>query len=785
MSQEIQNIKKTIRATNYLTVAQIYLRDNFFLEKELKPSHIKPRLLGHWGTCPGINFIYAHLNNLIRKNKLNMLFVLGPGHGFPALQSNVFLDGTLFKYYKDASLNKQGIEYISKQFSWPYGFPSHASPMTPGVVLEGGELGYSLATAYGTVLDNPDLITACVIGDGEFETGPLATSWHLSKLINSKRDGTVLPIIHLNEFKISGPTFLGRMTDKEITKLLEGYGYEVFIVDATKIETERQEDSIHKEMIKTLDKCLKSIRKIKTSNASNCDNNKISAISKFPVIVLKTLKGWTGIKNLNGEKYEGNYLSHQVVAKNAKFDETELRALEAWLKSYNFNELLTDAGFNKDILDNIPEDGFKMSDNLIAHAKNRMDLNLPDASLLCTSLKNKKSSMIAMGEYLAQVFKQNEENQNFRLMSPDETYSNKLDGVFKSTNRVWMGTIKESDKNMSHFGRVMEMLSEHSLHGLLQGYILSGRHGVFASYEAFMQIVASMADQYSKFLKIAKDISWRGEISSLNYVLTSSLWRQEHNGFSHQNPGFIDTLLQKHNNFVNVFFPADANVALLYSQKMLEIKNSMNVIVAEKTDESIWLDGEEAKEQVKRGIMKWNFASDENPDIVLVGIGQYAIKESLSAIKIMKAETPKIKIRFVCVTELSPYTMGSYTEKMPMSDFNLFFTEDKPVIFNFHGYPETLKQILFDYENNYNRMSVHGYLDSGSTTTPFDLHLRNKTSRYDIVLDAWQKLLESNPLLLDKTLTDLLIKKYNQKIDEAKRYAIDNGVDSPELEDAQ
>lgn len=785
MSQEVQNIKKTIRATNYLTAIQIYLKDNFFLEKELKPSHIKPRLLGHWGTCPGINFIYAHLNNWIRKNKLNVLFVLGPGHGFPALQSNVFLDGTLSKYYKDATLNREGVEYIAKQFSWPYGFPSHSSPMTPGVILEGGELGYSLSTAYGSVLDNPDLITVCVIGDGEFETAPLATSLHLNKLINSKRDGTVLPIIHLNEFKISGPTFIGRMSDKEIIKLLEGYGYEVFIVDATKTETERQEDVSHNNMIKTLDKCLKSIRKIKTSNSPNCDNDKISAIPKFPIIVLKTLKGWSGIKSLNGEKYEGNYLSHQVVAKNAKFDDLELKALEAWLKSYNFNELLTDVGFNKDVLENIPEDGLKMSDNPITHAKNRKDLILPDVSSLYTSLKNKKSSMIAMGEYLSQVFKQNEADHNFRLMSPDETYSNKIDGVFKSTNRVWMGAIKENDKNMSHSGRVMEMLSEHSLHGLLQGYVLTGRHGIFASYEAFMQIVASMADQYSKFLKIAKEMSWRGDISSLNYVLTSSLWRQEHNGFSHQNPGFIDTLLQKHNNFVNVFFPADANTALLYSQKILETKNSMNVIVAEKTDESIWLEGGDVKEQVKRGIMKWNFASDENPDIVLVGIGQYAIKETLSAIKIMKSETPKVKIRFVCVTELSPYTMGSYTEKMPMSDFNLFFTEDKPVIFNFHGYPETLKQILFDYENNYNRMSVHGYLDSGSTTTPFDLHLRNKTSRYDIVLDAWQKILQSNPALLDKTLTDLLIKKYNQKIDEARQYAKENGVDSPDLEDVR
>ena len=758
-SSNIQKIKKVIRALDYLTVTQIYLKDNFLLKEKLTFDHIKPRLLGHWGTCPGVNFIYAHLNNFIMTKRVNMIFLLGPGHGFPALQANVFLDGTLGKYYKEANRDEKGIEYIVKNFSWPYGFPSHASPQTPGVILEGGELGYSLSTAYGAVLDNPDLIAVPIIGDGEAETGPLATSWHLHRLLNKQRDGKVLPILHLNGYKISGPTFFGRMKDKELLSLFKGYGFDkIYILDAV---SEKNDDKIHKNMINILDKCHKDIKSFKN-----------------PMIIFKSKKGWGGIKELHGQKYENNYLSHQVIAKDAKTNDIDLKALENWLKSYRFDELFdTDKGFDKDILSQISDD-LSMSNNPIAFAKKSKDLLLNNTIDFLIDIDTnkrgilKQSSMISIGYYLRDVFNKNLSNNNFRLMSPDETYSNKLDEVFNSTNRVWSGEIYKTDKNMSDDGRVMEMLSEHALHGLLQGYILTGRHGVLASYEAFMQIVASMADQYSKFLKIAKDISWRGDLSSMNYILTSSLWRQEHNGFSHQNPGFIDTLLQKHNNFVNVYFPADSNTSVLYINKCLSSKNKINAIVAEKTNEAVWLNKDESLKQVKDGIMIWDFASDENPDIVFVASGQYQVKEMLKAIKIIKEETSSVKIRLVYISELSPYTLGNYEDKMPQSDFEKYFTKDKKVIFNFHGYPETLKQILFDYENDYNRFSVHGYIDIGSTTTAFDLQIRNHTSAYDIAIEAWRKL----------SIGEKSIKKYLEKINENKSYVITHGKDTDEIE---
>ncbi len=778
MQQQIEKIKKYFRATNYLTAIQIYLKDNYLLERELRHSDIKPRLLGHWGTCPGINFVNAHLNRWIKDFDLNVMYIVGTGHGFPAVQANLFIEGTLSKFYPKAKHNEDGVEYISKNFSWPYGFPSHSSPETPGIILEGGELGYALSTAYGSILDNPDLITVALIGDGEAETGPTATAWHLNKLIDPRINGTVLPILHLNGYKISGPTFFGRMSDEELLNLFKGYGYEPVIVEYD----EEDEDRIHEQMIQTLDESLSKIKEIKDKAKD------IEIISpKFPMIILRTPKGWSGIKEFEGKKIEGNCLSHQVALKNAITDPDELKALARWFESYKFKELFDkNNGFVDDILDLIPEGEKRIGMNKHTFGGERVykPLILPDIHKYSEEVPTPgtigSSSMRRIGEYLKDVFKLNAENKNFRLMSPDETYSNKLDKIFDVTARAFVWTHLPWDRDLAVDGRVMEMLSEHSLQGLAQGYVLTGRHCVFSSYEAFVQIVASMADQYAKFLKIARDISWRGDIASLNYILTSSGWRQEHNGFSHQNPGFIDDMLQRQGCFVNVYFPADGNTSLAVMEKMLSSKKEINILVAGKTLEPRWRSVDEAKKDLKRGVAIWDFASDENPDIVFVGIGDYVTKEALVATKLLKIEIPNIKIRFVNIISLGSTGIGSNDQMLNASDFDEFFTKDKPVIFNFHGYPQTLKQILFDYYDSNQRFKVNGYIENGSTTTPFDMQVRNKTDRYHLLIDAINLLFKEN--VIEKSRADDIVKKYEEKLQKHKKFIIENGVDPEEIE---
>jgi len=781
MSKEIESLKKYVRATNYLTVSQIYLQSNFLLKNKLSFDDIKPRLLGHWGSCPGINFVYACLNNLIKKTNAEMIFLLGPGHGFPALQANLFLEGTLSKYYKDATCNEKGIGYISKQFSWPYGFPSHSSPVTPGVILEGGELGYSLSTAYGAVLDNPNLIAACLIGDGEAETGPLATSWHLNKFIDPTTNGAVLPILHLNGYKISGPTIFGRMKREDLISLFMGYGYDPIIVEG-------DDDKVYKKMVDALDYAYKSIRKIQKVARKN-HKQKNTDFVRFPMIVLKTPKGWTGIKELEGQKIEGNCLSHQVVGKDAKTNETELNALEKWLKTYKFEELFdTEKGFTKSILKNIPEESLRMGDSKVTMGIKAGDasrfLFLPDTAPFHEDIsypgEKHTSAMRKIGSYIAEVIKTNKEKRNVRLFSPDETYSNRLQDIFGVTKRAFGGKIENWDSDMDKDGMVIEMLSEHSMQGLAQGYALTGRFAIFASYEAFIPIVSSMADQYSKFLKIARKTSWRGDVPSLTYLVTSSGWRQEHNGFSHQNPGFIDGLLQKHNDFINVYFPADGNEAVEIVKKSLGSKNEINVIVAEKTIEDIWLTQEEAKKEIEQGLSIWNFASDENPDIVFSACGQYLVRETLAAVSLFKKEFPEAKTRFINIVEISPNTIGSSITKMSDEKFEEYFTKEKPVIFNFHGYPETLKPSLFDYQNSRDRFSVHGYLESGSTTTPFDLHVRNKTDRYTLLIEAAEKLVETG--VIEESKATRVIEIYKQKTKEHLDYVKENGQDPEEIE---
>jgi xylulose-5-phosphate/fructose-6-phosphate phosphoketolase len=793
MSQEIENIKKYVRAANYLSAGQIYLQSNFLLQDELTFDNIKTRLLGHWGTTPGINFTYACLNNLIKKTDAQMMFVLGPGHGFPAIQSNVFLEGTLGKYYPEAQKNADGIAYITKNFSWPYQFPSHSSPMTPGVILEGGELGYSLATAYGAVLDNPELIVSCLVGDGEAETATAATAWHLSKFIDPATNGAVLPILHLNGYKISGPTVTGRMKNDDLRALFHGYGYEPMLVEYV----EGNDDTVYEDMVKALDLAYEKIRNIQKEARENPDR-KLEDYFHFPMIILRTPKGWTGIKHLyswalegRGQEFdakvEGNCFSHQVVGREMKTDATELAALKEWMKSYKFEELFSpETGFCKEIEDVIPKEGLRMGDNRhtfgIPKGDNSHDLILPDIQSFETKTSGageiSVGAMQKVGEYFGEIVKLNAEKRNFRMFSPDETYSNRLHYIFNATPRAFAGKIEDWDIDLARDGRVIEMLSENALHGLAQGYALTGRFAVFPSYESFMMVVASMAEQYSKFLKIARKTEWRGDVPGLTYIITSSGWRQEHNGFSHQNPGFIADILLKKHDFINVYFPADENEAMIVAEHCLKTKNEMHVIVSEKTVEPVWLSISQAKKELEKGLSIWEFASDENPDVVLAGCGQYLTKEALAAVKILHEEVPEVKVRFVNILELSPNT-ESGRNKLSEGEFEQYFTKDKPVIFNFHGYPETLEQILFYYVNSLERLSVHGYLESGSTTTPLDLHIRNKTDRYTLTIEAIQKVTANG--VIDSEKAKKLVEKYQQKIRDHKEYICRVGDDPEEI----
>ena len=769
--KNMTDFEKFRRVTDYLTVAQIFLQDNFLLERPLTADDIKPRLLGHWGSGPGVNLAYAHLNKLIKDRGQDMMFVLGPGHAFPSLQANLFLEGSLGEFYPKATHTYEGIEYICKNFSWPYGFPSHSNPGTPGVILEGGELGYSLATSYGAVLDNRNLIVACLIGDGEAETGPLAGAWHLNKLVNPKTNGTVLPILHLNGYKISAPTIFGRMSDDELISLFTGYGYEPRLVSG---------DNLDQQMEDALSWAHSSIWRIKET-----DGPIVSP--RMPMIIMRTLKGWGGPKELKGQRVEGNCLSHQVVLMEAKTDPNQLRMLEEWLLSYKFNELFDrEKGFGDFVNNIIPTTHQRMG--MSPHARGGdpvyKPLHLPSVEQFAEDATVPgtigSSSMIQSGLYLREVFRLNDDNKNFRMMSPDETYSNKLDGIFGATSRAWMWPIESWDKDLSPDGRVMEMLSEHNLQGLAQGYALTGRHSVFASYEAFVQVVSSMMDQYAKFLKYAITTEWRGKFPSFNYILTSSGWRQDHNGFSHQNPGFIDDALRRHGDYVDVYFPSDVNSTLVSLEKMLSTPQRINVLVGGKTIEPRWLTPELARKQMESGLMTWDFASDQNPDVIIAGIGDYPTKEVMAAIDLIKSEMPDIRLRCVNVSSLTSQGFGQGTNFIDRDEFNRHFTTDKPVICNFHGYPETLKSILFNYTDNTKRFDVRGYIEIGSTTTPFDMHVRNLTSRYHIVMAVFEKLADSGRVSSDETRH--IIAKYQRLIKANTEYIKQNGIDMPEID---
>ncbi len=770
---------KYVRAADYLSAAQIYLQDNFLLNEPLKPEHIKARLLGHWGTCPGANFLYAHLNRLIIEKQQKMLFVLGPGHGFPAVQANLFLEGSLSQFNSSVPRTAAGLEHMVKQFSWPYGFPSHSNPEAPGVILEGGELGYSLATSYGAILDNPDLVVACLIGDGEAETGPTATAWHLNKLIDPAHNGAVLPILHLNGYKISGPTFMGRMSDEELTALFTGYGYDPMIVDAY-----TSEDS-HTLMMETLDRALSSIHFTQhCAREGSLHNN-----PRWPMIILRTPKGWHSIPELKGKRLEDNHYSHQVIAELARTDTEDFEALEAWLRSYRFDELFDGEHFDADIESLVPPAELRMGS--MSHARggapHYTPLVLPELTSYVSAntcnlddpICGQVSSMETVGAYMRDMMRENDGERNLRLFSPDETYSNKMHAVFEFTKRAFMWPHRPWDKDLAHDGRVLEMLSEHSLQGLMQGYVLTGRHGLFVSYEAFVQIVASMVDQYAKFIKVARDVPWRGTFPSLNYILTSTGWRQEHNGFSHQNPGFIDDVLQRQGCFTNVYFPADATTALVVFKKMMSSTREINVMVAEKRPLPVWRTLAEAERDVEDGVSIWEFASDANPHIVFAAAGDYPTLEVLAAMSILRTEAPELRLRFVAITSLSALGVGHSSCRVLRYDFNDYFTEDKPVIINFHGYPQTMKQVLFDYNCSAERFSIHGYEETGSTTTPFDMMVRNRVDRFHLAIEAFKRAADLG--VITEREAEVLSEKYHNKLAEHRAYAIEHGDDPSDI----
>jgi xylulose-5-phosphate/fructose-6-phosphate phosphoketolase len=775
----INALRKYVRAADYLSAIQIYLQDNYLLSQPLESEHIKERLLGHWGTCPGINFTYAHLNRAIIDHELEMMYIVGPGHGFPALQANLFLEGTLSQYDEKITRDAAGIAHMTRMFSWPYGYPSHSNPEAPGVILEGGELGYALATAFGSVLDNPHLITACLIGDGEAEAAPTATAWHAAKLIDPATNGAVLPIVHINGYKISGPTLYGRMSDEELDHLFRGYGYEPLFVNSYTA------DDVHQDMAHVMDTAIARIHDIQ----SRAREEGVEESPTWPVILLRSPKGWHTIEELDGKKIEGNHYAHQVIFDHPRTDESQRSILAEWLRSYRFDELFDGANtFDSDIESLVPSPERAMGNTVHARggkavyqALDTPPLENLEYTATCTledATCPEQSAMRLVGMYLRDVFARNQSARNFRMFSPDETYSNKLDAVFSVTARGFLLPLEEWDEDIARDGRVMEMLSEHTLQGLMQGYVLTGRHGVFPSYEAFAQIISSMTDQYAKFLKVARNVPHRGPIPSINYILSSSGWRQEHNGFSHQNPGFIDGILQRQSDFSHVYLPPDANTALVAIDEMMQSEQSINVLVCGKRELPSWRSLNEAKQDMQAGIAIWDFASDEDPHVVFAAAGDYITKETLAAISIIRHRVPNLRMRMVSISHLSPAGIGNL-DCATQLDLNEYFTADKPVIINFHGYPQTIKQILFDYGYDDKRFSVSGYQESGSTTTPFDMMVRNKTDRYHLVLQALKIAWRFERISREEY--DILRHEFEAKIRNFTTYILEHGNDPEEI----
>ena len=766
--KELKDMNAYFRALNYISVGQLYLLDNPLLKEELKWSHVKKKIVGHWGTVPGQNFIYTHLNRIIKKNDLNMIYISGPGHGGNAVVSNVYLEGTYSNTYPEVSEDIEGLKKLFKQFSFPGGMASHAAPETPGSINEGGELGYSLSHAFGAVFDNPNLIAACVIGDGEAETGPLATSWHSNKFLNPKRDGIVLPILHLNGYKISNPTVLSRISNEELSSLLYGYGWKPYLVEgSTTME-------LHKNMALTLDRIIKEIKKIQYNARYN---NKVERVF-YPMIVLRTPKGWTGPKLVEGKKVEGTFRSHQVPIPLE--NDEELKQLEKWLKSYHPEELFDDNGHLLPYLKKlVPYNPMGANPNANGGLL-LQELKVPSIDKYAVKFTHpgeiEKEDMRVLGEFIRDIIKENP--NNFRVFGPDETMSNRLSHIFEADNRCWYLTKKKEDEYLSYDGRIMDSyLSEHTCEGWLEGYILTGRHGVFVSYEAFIRIVDSMASQHAKWIKVSKELPWRKEISSLNYILTSNVWQQDHNGYTHQDPGFIDHLVNKKADIVRIYLPPDSNCLLSCFDHIIKTKNYINVIVASKHMRPQWLTMEEAKEHCAKGLSKWNFASNDNKgvDIVLVSIGDAPTLENIAAVSILRNYLPDIKIRFINVVDLMKLEPSTkHPHGLTNTEYNKLFTKDKPIIFNYHGYPTLIHELTYERENK--NISVHGYIEEGTITTAFDMRVKNEIDRYHIVIDI------INHLDIAKTREGKkIIKLMEEKLKYHESYIREYGIDMEEV----
>ena len=769
-NKEVEKIDKYFRVSNYLAACQLYLLDNPLLKRELRIEDVKNKIVGHWGTVPGQNFIYTHLNRIINKYDLNMIYISGPGHGGNAMVAQTYIEGTYSEVYPNITEDEAGLKELFKQFSFPGGISSHVAPETPGSINEGGELGYSLAHAYGAVFDNPDLIAACVVGDGEAETGPLATSWHSNKFLNPKTDGVVLPILHLNGYKIANPTIFSRMSLTELGSFFIGCGYHPYYVEV------KDEKQGHIDMALTLDKVINEIKKIKSSK----DNKR----PIWPMIILKTPKGWTGPKVVDGKQIEGTFRAHQVPVSIDKDNPTNLKLLENWLRSYHPEELFDENGtIIKEIKELAPKGNRRMGANPVANGGLLLkELKTPNFQDYAVEVpypgEVMAQDMMELGKYVRDVIKLNEEEHNFRVFGPDETMSNRLNHVFEATNRTWVDKKYATDEYLASDGRVMDsMLSEHLCEGWLEGYLLTGRHGFFNSYEAFIRIVDSMASQHAKWLKVSKELPWRRPIASLNYVLSSHVWQQDHNGYTHQDPGFLNHLVTKKADTVRIYLPPDANCLLSCFDHCIKSKNYINVIVASKHPRPQWLTMEEAVIHCTKGLGIWKFASNDEgcePDIVMACCGEGPTLETLAAIKILRENFKDLKIRMVNVVDLMKLqSHDKHPHGLTDEDYDAIFTKDKPIIFNFHGYPNLIHELTYKRTNR--DIHVHGYMEEGTITTPFDMRVQNSIDRFSLVEAAIKCL----PQLGNKGSS--LIQYCQDKKVEHKEYIKEYGIDMDEI----
>ncbi|MBE9372991.1 phosphoketolase family protein [Saccharopolyspora sp. HNM0983] len=772
--EELDVLQTWWRAANYLSVGQIYLMDNPLLREPLKPEHIKPRLLGHWGTTPGLNFVYAHLNRAIRHRDLDMMYVIGPGHGGPGLVAGAWLEGTYSEIYPDVARDYEGLQRLFTQFSFPGGVPSHVAPETPGSIHEGGELGYSLSHAFGAAFDNPELIVPCVVGDGEAETGPLATSWHSNKFLDPATDGAVLPILHLNGYKIASPTIPARIPEEELVSLMRGYGYEPHLVAGSEPE------AMHQLFAATLDRCLDEISTIQHRARRDGSVQR----PRWPMIVLRTPKGWTAPSEVDGKRVEGSWRAHQVPITDPRQNPEHLRILESWMRSYGPAELFEESGAPVPrIGENNPAGPRRMSDNPHANGGHLLRaLRMPDFRNYAVRVQqpgtDKAEATKVLGEFLRDVMQRNADERNFRVFSPDENNSNRLGALLEVTARAWDAETEPGDDGLAPGGRVMEILSEHTCQGWLEGYLLTGRHGFFSSYEAFAHIVDSMVNQHAKWLKVSTGLQWRQPISSLNYLLTSHVWRQDHNGFSHQDPGFIDHVVNKKAEVVRVYLPPDANTLLSVADHCLRSRDYINVVVAGKQPAPQYLDMEAAVVHNTKGIGIWDWASndqDGEPDVVLGCAGDVPTMETLAAVDRLRGFFPDLRMRVVNVVDLMRLQdAGEHPHGLTDVEFDSLFTRDRPVIFAYHGYPWLIHRLTYR-RNNHRNIHVRGYKEEGTTTTPFDMCVLNEIDRFNLAIDVIDRVpqLGARAAYAREALTDKLV--------EHRHHVTTYGEDLPEV----